>query len=444
MPTPIVSIVGRPNVGKSTLFNRILGVRRAIVMDEPGVTRDRHYARADWAGHDFVLIDTGGYVPDSSDVFEKAIREQVSISIEEATVILFVVDTHDGVLPIDRDLAQLLRRSRRPVVLVANKVDNDRVLQQIAQFYELGLGEPHPVSALTGRQSGDLLDRVIEGFPQVVPEDEDENHMRLAIIGRPNVGKSSFTNALLGTTRAIVTDVPGTTRDSLDSLLRYHGREITLIDTAGLRRKSRIKENVEFYSTLRTLKSIHACDVALCVLDATEGLLHQDIDVIQEAVQQHKGLVIAVNKWDAVEKDDRSVDRITTFIHERMKMFDYVPVIFTSALTNQRVQKTLDLCLHVHEERRKRITTSELNEAVLPVLQATPPPSTPTGKEVKIRYLTQVRSAPPVIVIFCTYSRHVPESYRRFTERAIRAAFHFEGVPLVVQFRGSKTEKAVD
>jgi GTP-binding protein len=441
MRLPIVSIVGRPNVGKSTLFNRILGVRRAIVMDEPGVTRDRHYAQTDWAGKEFVLIDTGGYVPDSPDVFEAAIREQVVMSIDEAQVILFLVDAREGVLPMDADLARLLRRSNRSVILVANKVDNERVEQQIGALYELGLGEPVPVSALTGRSSGDLLDRIVAGFPEKAEEAEDgDGAMRLAIIGRPNVGKSSLTNALLGAERAIVTDIPGTTRDALDSPLRYHGQDIILVDTAGLRRKSRVKENIEFYSTLRTLRSIQSCDVALCVLDGTEGFMHQDIDVIQEAVEHSKGLVVAVNKWDAVEKDDRSARQIETYIHERIRMYDYAPVLFISAKTRQRVPKALDVCLRVHAERRKRISTSELNDAILPVMQATPPPSTPTGKEVKIRYITQVRTAPPVIVVFCSNASTVPVSYHRFTERSIRAAFGFEGVPLTVQFRSSKGE----
>ena len=435
---PIVAIVGRPNVGKSTLFNRILGIRRAIVMDEPGVTRDRHYAPADWAGKEFFLIDTGGYVPDSADVFERAIREQVAISIDEANVILFLVDAKDGILPIDEELARLLRRSSKTVLLVVNKVDGEKMDAAVGQFYQLGLGDPVPVSAITGRLSGDLLDRVIEGFPEQ-PETEPGEHMHLAIIGRPNVGKSSFVNALLGTERAIVTAIPGTTRDALHSSLPYHGKTITLVDTAGLRRKSRVKENVEFYSTLRTLRSIQLCDVALCLIDASEGLTHQDIDVISEAVEQRKGVVIAVNKWDLIEKDSNTARDVEKEIHARIKMYDYLPVIFVSALTRQRVHKTLDLCLTVHEERRKRIPTSELNEAMLDILHATPPPSTPTGKEIKVRYVTQVRTGPPVIVVFCTFPKHIPESYRRFTERSIRRRFGFGGVPLTVQFRTTKS-----
>ena len=435
---PIVTIVGRPNVGKSTLFNRILGVRQAIVMDTPGVTRDRHYALADWAGKEFYLIDTGGYVPDSSDVFERAIREQVTISIDEATVILFLVDGKDGLLPMDEEMARMLRKSRKKVLLIVNKIDTEKHEPSIAQFYQLGLGDPIAVSAITGRLSGDMLDAVIEGFPDPEEEAHDER-MHLAIIGRPNVGKSSIANALLGTERAIVTDIPGTTRDALHSSLAYQGRQITLVDTAGLRRKSKVRENVEFYSTLRTLKSIQMCDVALCMIEATEGLTHQDIEIISEAIDQRKGVVIAVNKWDLVEKETNTAKEMEAEIHSRIKMYDYVPIIFVSAVTKQRVHKALDMCLAVYEERKKRIPTSVLNESLLDIFHATPPPSTPTGKEIKIRFVTQVRVAPPVIVIFCAFPKHIPESYRRFTERAIRRIFGFEGVPLVVQFRTTKS-----
>jgi GTP-binding protein len=439
MNKPIVAIVGRPNVGKSTLFNRIVGGRKAIVHDEPGVTRDRHYGDTDWAGRDFVLIDTGGYVPESDDVFERAIREQVRVSIEEAAVILFVVDGQDGLYPLDRDLANMLRRAEKKVILAVNKIDSKKYEQNPAEFYALGLGDPQPVSAISGRSTGDLLDLVIEGFPEPV-EEEDEEHLQLAIIGRPNVGKSSITNALLGRERSIVTDVPGTTRDAVDSRLEYKGRTITLVDTAGLRRRSKVKENVEFFSTLRTLKSIQRCDVALCLLDGSEGMTHQDIDVLNEAVRFNKGVVIVVNKWDLVEKDHRTADLITKDIYERVKMFDYIPVIFVSALTQQRVFKTLDLCLEVYAERNKRIPTSQLNERILEILRATPPPSTPSGKQVKIRYVTQVREAPPVIVLFANEPKYIPESYRRFVTRQIRGIWEFKGVPLTVQFRTTKAD----
>jgi GTPase len=437
MNKPIVAIVGRPNVGKSTLFNRIIGARTAIVMDEPGVTRDRHYAETDWSGRDFVLIDTGGYVPDSSDVFESAIREQVRLSIDEATVIVFMVDAKDGLLPMDAELANMLRRSRKKVILAVNKIDSTKSEGKRYEFHELGLGEPHSVSAISGRNTGDLLDVIIEGFPPAV-EVEEPDHMQLAIIGRPNVGKSSITNAILGVERSIVTDIPGTTRDSIDSLIEHDGRKISIIDTAGLRRKSKVKENVEFYSTLRTMKSIQRCDVAMILFDASEGLLHQDIDVLNEAARLNKGLVIAVNKWDLVEKDSKTADLIVKDIHAKIKMFDYVPVIFVSALTKQRVFKALELCLRVYDERSKRIPTAELNENILEILRATPPPSTPTGRQVKMFYATQVREAPPVIVLFANEAKYIPESYRRFVERRVREIWGFEGVPLTVQFRSGK------
>jgi GTPase len=439
MNKPIVAIVGRPNVGKSTLFNRIVGGRQAIVDDQPGVTRDRHYAETDWAGREFVLIDTGGYVPESEDIFERAIREQVQLSIDEATVIVFVVDGHHGLIPMDFELAQLLRRSRKKVILAVNKIDSQKWEMGPVEFYELGLGDPQPVSAISGRASGDLLDLIVAGLPETEPEEEHE-HPHLAIIGRPNVGKSSITNALLGRQRAIVTEVPGTTRDAIDSSFEYEGQTVTLIDTAGLRRKSKVKENIEFYSTLRTIKSIQRCDVALCLLDGSEGMSHQDIDVLNEAVRFNKGIVIAINKWDIVEKDAKTADQITKEIHARVKMYDYIPVIFVSALTRQRVTKALDLCLEVYRERNKRISTSELNEHLIEILRSTPPPASPTGKQVKFFYATQVREAPPVIILFANETKHIPESYRRFVERRIREQWSFKGVPLTVQFRKNKPE----
>ncbi len=439
MSLPIVSIVGRPNVGKSTLFNRLIGERKAIVHDQAGVTRDRHYGEADWAGKEYVLIDTGGYVPDSADVFEKAIREQVRMSIDEADVVVFVVDARDGIMPMEQDIADMLRRSGKRTLLVANKTDGDAIQQTLSQFYELGLGDPIPVSALNGRLTGDLLDEIVRDFPMAADMEEDvEAPMRLAIIGRPNVGKSSLTNALLGVERSIVTDIPGTTRDSLDSVLKYYGKDIILIDTAGVRKKSKIKENVEFFSTLRTMKVLQRCDVAVLMLDASTELAHQDVDILSQAASMHKGIVIAVNKWDLIEKDTHTSRLYEKALYERIKMFDYVPVIFISAMTKQRIFKLLEMCSRVHEERSRRIPTSELNDKVLEIVHATPPPATPTGREVKMYYATQVRERPPVIVLFTNEAKYIPEHYRRFVERSIRTAFGFEGVPLTVQFRNRR------
>jgi GTPase len=444
MAKPIVAIVGRPNVGKSTLFNRLIGAKKAIVHDAPGITRDRHYGESDWNGKEFILIDTGGYVPDSDDVFERAIREQVKISIEEAGLVLFLVDGQAGVLPMDDEIARLLRRSARKVILVVNKTDALKHIPNATQFYELGLGEPLPISAANGYKTGDLLDEVVADFTAQA-EQADEGIMQLAIIGKPNVGKSSVTNALLGKERSIVTDIPGTTRDSIDSTMKYNGRDITLIDTAGLRRKSKVRENIEFYSTLRTLKSIERCDVALCLIDAAEGLNHQDISVISEAIDHKKGVVIAVNKWDLIEdKETNTIKHLVEEIHAQIKMYDFAPIIFISAVTKQRLRKALDLCLQVYEERRKRIPTSQLNEAMLEIVRATPPPATATGREVKLYYATQVREAPPVIVFFTNEPRYIPESYRRFVERQVRKQFGFEGVPLTVQFRQKSPNKMQD
>jgi len=438
MSTPLVAIVGRPNVGKSTLFNRIIGTRRAIVHDVAGVTRDRHYAETEWAGRGFILIDTGGYVPDSADVFVKAIREQVAVSVEEAAVVLFLVDGQEGLHPMDHELAQMLRRSKRTVLLAVNKVDGERQELETGQFYALGLGEPIPVSAISGRSSGDLLDLVVKGFPEAAKNDDEAGSMRLAVIGRPNVGKSSLVNALIGTERSIVTDVPGTTRDSLDTPMRYKGRNIVIVDTAGLRRRSKVKENIEFFSTIRTLKSVEQCDVALCLIDASGGLTHQDIDIVSGALEHKKGAVIAVNKWDLIEKDSNTAIRVERDIRERIKTYDFVPVITISATNKQRVRKALDIAVDVYEERRKRVPTSELNDGLLEVLQRTPPPATPTGREVKISYATQVREAPPVFVLFANEPKHIPESYRRFVERSIRGLFGFTGAPIVVQFRNKR------
>ncbi len=433
MSTWLVAIVGRPNVGKSTLFNRIVGHRDAIVDDAPGVTRDRHYAETDWGGKRFTLIDTGGFVPASDDIIETAIREQAQMAIEEADVVLFVVDGREGKLPSDVEIAGVLRRAQKKVVLVVNKLDGDSVAPGVAEFYSLGLGEPVPVSALAGRRVGDLLDIVThdipgEGSAQVDPR------LKIAVIGKPNVGKSSFVNALLQEDRHIVTEIPGTTRDPIDAILRFHGEEILLVDTAGLRRKSKIKESVEFFSTVRTLKSIDRCDVAVVLLDATQGLEHQDLRIIETAVERRRAVVIAVNKWDLIEKDDSTARSYERALEEKLRIYDFIPVIFISSLTRQRIYKVIDLVKTVDDEQNKRIPTNEVNELLGEDIKTFPPRSR-SGKEIKIKFITQVRAKPPVFAFFCNEPKLVDDTYKRFLENKIRGHFTFSGVPVILTFK---------
>ncbi len=429
----LVALVGRPNVGKSTLFNRILGRRRAIVDDMPGVTRDRHYGEAEWAGKSFTLIDTGGFVPASEDTMEAAVREQASIAIEQANLILFLVDGATGLLPSDHDIADILRRSGKPVILVANKSDGERKEEGLGEFYSLGLGEPVPVSALVGRKTGDLLDAITRDMPDH-PSSEEDLRLKIAIIGKPNVGKSSLVNALLQEDRHIVTDIPGTTRDPIDAVLKYYGEEILLIDTAGLRRKSRIKESVELYSAIRTLKSIERCDVAVILIDAREGMEHQDLRIVDMAIEKRRSLVLAVNKWDIIEKDDRTAVAYERALRDRLRVYDFVPIIFISALVRQRIYKLLDVAKQVHQEQQKRISTSQLNDRILPEIDSHPPRSK-SGKEIKIKFITQVRTAPPVFAFFCNEPKLVEENYIRFLENKIREHFGYAGVPLVITFK---------
>lgn len=430
---PIVAIVGRPNVGKSTLFNRLLGRREAIVEKEPGVTRDRHYGEAEWAGNAYTIIDTGGYVPESDDIFDRAIREQVNIAIEQAHVLIFVVDgTHD-LLPLDHDIARMLRKAGKPVLVAVNKMDAPEHERNLSEFHALGLGEPLPVAALGGRRTGDFLDALIALFPPdaAKPDDSDDLRFHIAIVGRPNVGKSSLTNALLGEERHIVTDIPGTTRDSIDSVVRYHDKEIVLIDTAGLRKKKYVDESVEFYSTMRTIKALDRCSVAVVLFDATMGLHKQDASILAEAIEKKKGVLIVVNKWDAVEKDMKTAQEIEKAIHTKLKMFDFVPVIFISAKTKQRVSMVLQRAVEIAEERARRIATNELNDTLLPILKNTPPPSR-QGRDLRVKYITQVRTDPPTFAFFINYPELVEESYKRFIENTLRKAYGFKGVPLSI------------
>ncbi|MCU0344331.1 MAG: ribosome biogenesis GTPase Der [Ignavibacterium sp.] len=434
MKIPLIAIVGRPNVGKSTLFNRLIGKREAIVDDQSGVTRDRNYGEGDWSGKRFRLIDTGGYVPESSDLFETAIREQVEVAIEEADSIIFLVDVKNGVNPIDKIIIDLLRQSGKKYFLVVNKVDAQIHAAGAAEFYSLGVDMVYDISALSGRQTGDLLDAITKDFPA---EDliEEDKRLKIAIVGRPNVGKSSLTNALLGEGRSIVTDIPGTTRDSLDSVLKYYGEEIILVDTAGLRKKKKVEESIEFFSNLRTLKAISESDVTVLMLDVKTGFEKQDQKIIDEVVRWRKGLIIAVNKWDLMEKETNTARDYELAVKDKLGTVDFAPVIFISALSRQRIFKLIDLCKKVQVERTKKIPTSELNDAILAEIEKNPPPASPTGKEVRIKFVNQVGDYYPIFLFFSNYPNHIPDHYRRFLERTLRRVYGFEGVPITVSFR---------
>jgi GTP-binding protein len=433
MPRRLVAIVGRPNVGKSTLFNRIVGQRSAIVHDLPGVTRDRHYADTDWAGKAFTIVDTGGFVPASEDVIEAAIREQAQIAIEEADLVMFVVDGTTGPVAADVEVAGILRRSGKKVLLVVNKIDSEHRMPSLAEFYALGLGEPFGVSALGGRLTGDLMDLITRDLPPAGDEDGD-TRLKVAVIGKPNVGKSSFVNALLGENRAIVTEIPGTTRDPIDSVVRHHGEEIVLVDTAGLRRRGKIKESVEFYSAVRTLKSVERCDVAIVLLDAEEGLEHQDLRIVEAALERRRPVLLAVNKWDLLEKDSRTAAHLEKALKQRLRAYDYLPVVFISALMRQRIHRVLDLVKKLDAEQRRKISTSELNDQLGEDIRTYPPRSA-SGREIKIKYITQGGVKPPTFLFFCNDPRLVEENYRRYLENCIRRRFGFEGVPLVLGFK---------
>ena len=431
----LVAIVGRPNVGKSTLFNRLTEERRAIVDDQPGVTRDRLFGTVEWTGRTFDLVDTGGLVPRSAERFDAAIREQVMLTIEEADVILFVVDTLTGISDLDQEVAQRLRRAEQPVIVVANKSDNEARKLDATEFWSLGFEQMFALSAINGTGTGDFLDAVVAALPDEPEADDEDTAPRIAFLGRPNVGKSSLANKLLGHTRSIVTEVAGTTRDAVDARLEYAGREVVLVDTAGLRKKARITENVEFYSTLRTERALQACDVAVVLIDGERGLESQDARVLREADALKKGLVIVVNKWDLVQDKETNTARdIEREMRERLGLLDFVPVVFASALTGQRAEKVLDVALAVFDERGKRVPTAKLNEVVEAAVRRTPPPAY-RGGLVKIKYASQVRAEPPVFAFFCNQPEGVKESYRRYLENRLREAFGFEGVPLTLSFK---------
>lgn len=434
MKTPLVVIVGRPNVGKSTLFNRLVGKRDAIVDNISGVTRDRNYGEVEWNGKEFRLIDTGGFVPDSPDLFETAIREQIKIAIEESDKIIFLVDGRDGITPVDKEITKMLRSSGKQFYLLVNKIDSENFESLTAEFHSLGVDNPVPVSAIVGRGIGDFLDTLTADFVPAVEESEDKR-LKIAIVGRPNVGKSSLTNALLGYDRSIVTDIPGTTRDSIDSILKYYGEEIVLIDTAGLRKKSKINESIEFFSSIRSLKAIAESDISIIMIDAVQGLEKQDQKIIDEAITRRKGIILAVNKWDLLEKDTNTAKNYENALREKIGSIDYIPIIFISALTKQRIFKLIELSIEIEKERKKKISTNDLNEILLPEIEKTPPPTTPTGREVKIKFINQVGSHYPVFLFFTSYPKYISDNYKRFLEKLIRRKFGFVGVPFTMSFK---------
>ncbi len=430
----LVAIVGRPNVGKSQLFNRLIGERKAIVDDMEGVTRDRVYGKSDWNGKEFTVVDTGGYVHGSDDVFEKEIREQVQMAIDDADVILFVTDVTTGVTPLDREVADMLRKTEKPVLLVVNKVDNTQRQDDIWDFYELGWDEVFPVSAINGSGTGELLDAVVEKLPEENKEEEQDDTPVFAVVGRPNVGKSTFINTLFGEKRNVVSDIAGTTRDTVKWLYNKFGRKFYIVDTAGMRRKKNVKDDVEYYSVLRSIKAIENADVVLLMLDATKGMESQDLNIFEIAKKNNKGIVILVNKWDLVEKDTHTVKEYTEAIKERIAPFTDVPIVFISAKDKKRILKAIDEALHVAENRKRRIKTSELNEVLLPIIKQNPPPAV-KGKYVKIKYVTQLPSHSPKFAFFANLPQYIKEPYKRFLENQIRKHWDFTGVPIEIYFR---------
>ncbi len=428
----IIAIVGRPNVGKSTLYNRLTESRRAIVDDYSGVTRDRHYGQGEWIGKKFAVVDTGGYVHGSEDVFESAIREQVLIAIEEASVILFMVDVTTGITDLDDAIADVLRRSKKPVFVVVNKVDHPLLQQEASIFYSFGLGEIYPLSSMTGSGTGELLDDVVTHFEH--EEEEEDELPKFAIVGRPNVGKSSLTNALIGKDRNIVTPVAGTTRDSIRIHYNQYGHDFILIDTAGLRRKTKVKENIEFYSVMRTIKALEESDVVILMLDATEGIEAQDINIFHLAEKNKKGIVILVNKWDLIEKNQKTTKVFEDLIREKIAPFTDVPIVFTSVTEKQRILKAIEAAANVYKNKTKKVPTSKLNDVMLPIIENYPPPAT-KGKYIKIKYVTQIMGRSPMFAFFCNLPQYIKEPYMRFIENKLRENFDFEGVPIQVYFR---------
>ncbi len=429
----IVALVGRPNVGKSTLFNRLTQTRMAIVDSTAGVTRDRHYGKSDWNGLEFSVIDTGGYVLGSEDSFEEEIRKQVQIAIEEASVILFLVDVVEGVTPMDEDVADMLRRSGKNVMVVANKADNNKRLESIGEFYSLGLDNVYGVSSINGSGTGELLDDLVAALEKIPLEDVDDIP-KFAVIGRPNVGKSSLINALTGQERNIVTTIAGTTRDSIYTHYNSFGFDFFLVDTAGLRKKGRVHENIEFYSVMRSIRAIENSDVCLVLIDAHEGLESQDVNIFSLATRNNKGVVILVNKWDLIEKDHKTILEFEERIKRKIAPFTDVPIIFTSVTKKQRVIKALEAAVRVYKNRTQKIPTSKLNDVLLPIIEKNPPPAV-KDKYIRIKYVTQLPTHYPTFAFFCNLPQYVRDSYERYLENQIRNNWDFTGVPIRIFFR---------
>ncbi|RKW59266.1 MAG: ribosome biogenesis GTPase Der [Riemerella sp.] len=430
----ILAIVGRPNVGKSTLFNRLLERREAIVDSTAGVTRDRHYGKSDWNGVEFTVIDTGGYDVGSDDIFEEEIRRQVQLAVDEATSIVFMVNVEEGLTDTDQEIYQLLRKANKPLYVVVNKVDSAKELLPATEFYQLGIEKYYTLSSATGSGTGELLDDIVKDFPTTEYVDVFEGLPRITIAGRPNVGKSTLTNALLGDERNIVTDIAGTTRDSIETIYNKFGHEFILVDTAGMRKKSKVSEDLEFYSVMRSIRAIENSDVVILMIDATKGWESQDMNIFGIAQKNRKGIVILVNKWDLVEKETNTMKQFENQIREKIALFSDVPILFISALTKQRILKAVETAVEVYENRKKRIKTSKLNEIMLPIIENTPPPAL-KGKYIKIKYCTQLPTVTPQFAFFCNLPQYVKEPYKRFIENQLRKNFDFTGVPIEVYFR---------
>ena len=435
MNNSIVAIVGRPNVGKSTLFNRLVQRREAIVDSVSGVTRDRHYGKSDWNGKEFSVIDTGGYITGSDDIFEGEIRKQVNLAIDEADLIVFVVNVEDGITPMDAEVAKLLRKVKKPIFTVVNKVDNAMREPDAVEFYNLGLGEYHTIASINGSGTGDLLDALAEKMPE--PEEVDlekEELPRFAVVGRPNAGKSSFINALIGEDRNIVTNIAGTTRDSIDTKYNRFGFDFNLVDTAGIRKKSRVKEDLEFYSVMRAVRTIEYSDVIILVVDATRGFEGQDQNIFWLAEKNRKGVVILINKWDLVDKETNTMRDYEAMVKKQIEPFTDVPIVFISALTKQRLFKAIETAVEVFERRKFKIPTSKLNDALLEIVKSYPPPAT-KGKFVKIKYCMQLPTPTPQFAFFCNLPQYVRDPYKRFLENKLRDMYDLSGVPITIYFR---------